>query len=204
MLHDVREQFGDDEVDRAGDLGTHRRVDGGIDLHADRQRASRRDGAQRRREAAVLQERRRDSCRERAQLVERRLRVDLGFAGELGRSIRVSCFRSPLEGGEVQLQAHQSLLGSVVDVALEPSQRGVLGLHRRAAGGGFGPHLGGEVVGRPAAQHAARDRVVQPRESAHRPRQRDREDDPGEQVEHDLDRLSSTIRRTATASRLAT
>ena len=113
-------------------------------------------------EAAVLQQRRRDAARQGAQLVERRLGVHLRLAGELGRGIRVARCRAPLEGGEIQLQAHQALLRTVVDVALEAAQRGVLGLHGGAAGGGLGPHLGGEVVGRPAAEHAARDRVVQP------------------------------------------
>ena len=64
VLHDVREQLGDDEVDRARDLGADRRVDGGIDLHAAPAAAlPAATRAERGREAAVLQERRRDARR---------------------------------------------------------------------------------------------------------------------------------------------
>ena len=77
-----------------------------------------------------------------------------------GGGLGVSGFRAALERGEIHLQAHEPLLRAVVDVALEPAERDILGVHRGAARGGLGPHLLRERVGAPGAEHPLRHGVM--------------------------------------------
>ena len=158
MLGRVRQQLRDHEVHRSRDF----RRDSRIDRRVDRRRvtgsgAARRDGHERGGQSAVLQQGRRDTTREGAQLVQRGLGVDLRLAGELGRGIRVARCGAALESGEVELQSHETLLWSVVDVALQAPQSCALGLHGRAAGGGLGARLRGEVVTGQRPSRPARD-----------------------------------------------
>ena len=113
--------------------------------------------------------------------------MHLRLPGEFGCGIDVARAGSPLEGGQVHLQPHEALLRAVVDVALQPTQPGALGLDGRAAGVRFGSRLRGQLVAAPAPEQPVRDHMVDSREAAHRPGQRDREEDARDQVQDDLD-----------------
>ena len=134
VLRRVREQLGGDEVrvalDRRGQRGIRE-----VDLDDDRHGAARGERLEAGREAAVLQDRRREPARERPQLVERLAGLVARLADECLRRLGV-VLEPALDGREVHLQAHEPLLRAVVDVPLEAAERRVLGLHGGAARGG--------------------------------------------------------------------
>ena len=181
VLRRVREELGGDEVgvplDRRGQRGIRE-----VDLDDHRHGAARRERLEAGREPAVLQDRRRESAGQRAQLVERLAGLLARLADE--RLRRVGVLLEPaFDRREVHLQSDEPLLRAVVDVALEASERGVLGLHGGAARRGELGDLDLQRLGAPGAEHAPGDHVVQEREPAEHERQRGEE----HQAEQDLE-----------------
>ena len=185
MLRGVREQLCGDEIDVAFDRGRHRGIRWKVDLDGDRHRAASGERLQADRETAVLQDRRGEPARERAQFVERLAGLVAGFADQFASLLGIA-FELALDRREIHLQPHEPLLRAVVDVALEPAQRRVLGLHGGAARRRELGDLALERLGPPRAERAAGDHVVQQGEPAEDERQRRQEDEPDDELEDRL------------------
>src|SRR5436190_9385250 len=127
MPGDVREGLGDDEVRVR--LDRRRRALCDVDAQRDRYRRARREGRQRRIEAAILEDGRREPTDEVAQLGDRSLRLSMSGADELPGGGRVVLQLLEREA-EIEPEGDEPLLRAVVEVALDPPpllDRGVHG-----------------------------------------------------------------------------
>ena len=117
VLGDVRQRLGDDEV--GGRLDRRRRPRRHVDLDGHGNRRPRRERRQRRVEAAVVEDGRREPADEVAELDDRRLRLPVRAADELARRLGVVLELLAREA-EVEPERDEPLLRAVVEVALDP------------------------------------------------------------------------------------
>lgn len=184
VLGDVRQGLGDHEVD--GGLHVRGQAPDGVVVQApvDRDLGAGEELLDRRAEAAVDQQGRRDAARERAELLDGVPGLLVG--GVQGRAGAVGVAVHRLAGPpEIHRQAHQPLLRPVVDVALEAPQGARLGLAGGVASTGGAEHLVLQV-GAPAEEHQGRGGVRAGR-GAGQERQQAEDEDAREGGEQDRD-----------------
>ncbi len=182
VLRDVGEELADGEVDVALDLGREHQGLGQVDVerHGDGRPGG--EGLEGRHEPAVEEDGRGEPARQRAQLLEGVVRVLRGLGDERAGALRIRVQRA-LGGREVHAEAHEPLLRSVVQVALDLSERLALGRHGSGAGLLEALHAALEGVGLEAAE----ERVVGPVVGEHGAARPEREQHDGQDHGHDAE-----------------
>lgn len=186
VLGRVGEGLGDDEVRRGlpcrGEPGAGRQGD--VGLHGDRALA--RDGDDGGAQPAVDEHRRGDAAGQGAQLGEPELDVLQALGDEPLGGRGVALGEPALGRLQVHRHPHEPLLGTVVDVPLDPAQRLRLGAHDGGAAAGEAGDLLLELGDTRRPEGDAGPAVVQPHQPAHHPGGGEEEEDAADDVQRVL------------------